>query len=272
MPTEGVERLRKKATEAVYRAAEQVALGRRSGTYQSGGCVVKQVVDHGKGSSFDTVSTTLERCQIRSHKNCTPKRITSSVPPKVLDQFYIIKACHDLTGRRLGSTPTDPHAEDDVLSLLEGKIEAAADCLRHYAVTGVEPPSRVPSPLSSLPPSSPPPSSPTMVASSDYNPFSSPVPVRRTVRMTTGGKALPRAPLFRSSRRITTAGRPSRPSPRRRGVASAALPSPPPSASSSRVTLEMDKGPKRKRAAEATKPNKKCKTDPVEIIDLTGEA
>ncbi|KAK1234628.1 hypothetical protein PQX77_002167 [Marasmius sp. AFHP31] len=268
MPTEGVERLRKKATEAVYRAAEQVALGRRSGAYQSGGCVVKQVVDHGKGSSFDTVGTTLERCQIKSHKNCTPKRITSSVPPKVLNQFYIIKACHDLTGRRLGSTPTDPCAEYDVLSLLEGKIEAAADCLRHYTVTGVEPPSRVPSPLSSLPPSSPPPSSPTMVASSDYNPFSSPVPVHWTVRMTTGGKAPPRAPLFRSSRRITTAGQPSS---RHRPVTSIALPSPLPSASSSRVTLELDKGPKRKRATEPTKPIKKPKLDPVEIIDLTGE-
>ncbi|KAJ8088249.1 hypothetical protein PM082_022321 [Marasmius tenuissimus] len=161
-----------------------------------------------------------------------------------MHEFEVLKAIHDVTGRQLVNNGSSLAAEQEVLGLLEWRIEAAADKIRHFAHTGCEPASPPPSPVS-FPPSSPPPSSPTMVGSSevDYSDYSPPA-YRPAARMSTGGK-------------------------RRADIPPLILPPPAPTASSSHVTLEESR--KRPAYVEDEVANKRMRFNAEDVIDLTGD-
>ncbi|KAK1216796.1 hypothetical protein PQX77_020570 [Marasmius sp. AFHP31] len=312
MPSESVKAFREGLQRDVDVLAERCAI-QKPRNFRRDTCYLKQWVNHGKGRNFSDISRVFQRCVTRRHSH-PGEHVTEPLPDGVMHEFYVLKAMYNLSGKEMANNETSPAAEEEVMGLLQARRELAKENLQHYAATGVVPaasmmpatpppspnlPSRFPS---SLPPSSPPSSPPPSSSQTLLNPSDdeeedggwSPVPIMRTGRMSTGGKAshghrssaprphsggrmstgggAPRKqilrspiPKLRNGGRISTGGK-APPKPRRVSPPSPS-PSPPPTAFSSPVTLEPLG--RRKRSLENPEPaRKRVKLD---VIDLTRE-
>ncbi|KAK1224327.1 hypothetical protein PQX77_012778 [Marasmius sp. AFHP31] len=264
-------------------------------------CYLKQWVNRGKGKNFSDISRVFQRCVTRRHSH-SGEHVTEPLPDGVMHEFHILKAMYNLSGKEMANNETSPAAEEEVMGLLQARRELAKENLQHYAATGVVPaagmmpatpppspnlPSRFPS---SLPPSSPPSSPPPSSSQTLLNPSDdeeddggwSPIPIMRTGRMSTGGKASRKqkapTPRPRSGGRLSTGGKaPSKqilrsPIPKLRSGGHISTggkappkqrcvppippsPSPPPEAFPYRATLEQLG--RRKRVLESPEPARK---------------